>query len=63
VEIDAAITDEWGRLNVPDPLPIVGGLLAASASIHGWTLATRDAADLKRAGVQLLNPFEPKTVE
>jgi toxin FitB len=63
VEIDAAIADEWGRLNVPDPLPIVDGLLAASASIHGWTLATRNVAGLKRKGVQLLNLFEPKTVE
>lgn len=61
VDIDAGIAEEWGRLNEPDPLPVVDGLLAASARIRGWTLATRNVADLVRTGVQLLNPFEPPT--
>jgi toxin FitB len=59
IDIDEDVADEWGRLNVPDPLPVVDGLLAASAKVRGWTLATRNVADLQRSGVQLFNPFEP----
>jgi predicted nucleic acid-binding protein len=40
-------------------LPVIDGLLAASAKIRGWTLVTRNTADLARSGVLLLNPFEP----
>src|SRR5258708_3006386 len=31
IEVDADMAEEWGRLNVPDPLPVVDGLLAACA--------------------------------
>ena len=48
-----------GRLSVPDPLPVIDGLLAASAKIRGWTLVTRNTADVAGSGVALLNPFEP----
>lgn len=56
--IDERVAEEWGRLNVPDPLPAVDGLLAATAKVHGLTLVTRNAADVARAGVAILNPFE-----
>lgn len=59
VDVDAAVAEEWGRMNVPDPLPVIDGLLAATARIHGWTLVTRNVADLSSVGVSLLNPFEP----
>jgi toxin FitB len=35
----------------------MGGLLAASAKARGWTLVTRNTAELQRSGVALLNPF------
>lgn len=57
VPIDADAADEWGRINVPDPLPVIDGLLAATAKAHGWTLATRNTADLSRCGAALFNPF------
>lgn len=57
LSIDRAIAEEWGRMNVPDPLPVVDGLLAATARVHGLTLATRNAADLARTGVKYVNPF------
>jgi toxin FitB len=59
VAVDASIAEEWGRINVPDPLPVVDGLLAASAIAHDWTLVTRNVRDVQRCGVRLLNPFEP----
>lgn len=61
IDVDAAVAEEWGRMNVPDPLPVIDGLLAASAKIRGWTLVTRNVADLRASGVALLNPFEPQT--
>lgn len=56
--VDAAVAEVWGRLNVPDPLPTIDGLLAATALVHGLTLVTRNTADVARTGVLLLNPFE-----
>jgi predicted nucleic acid-binding protein len=44
---------------VPDPMPVVDGLLAASAKVRGWTLVTRNIADLARSGIAPLNPFDP----
>lgn len=55
--VDRAIADEWGRINVPDPLPVVDGLLAATARVLGLTLATRNVADVERTGVSCVNPF------
>jgi toxin FitB len=57
VPLTVEVCEEWGRLNVPDPLPVVDGLMAATAKVRGWTFVTRNVADLARAGVRLLNPF------
>jgi toxin FitB len=58
VPITADVCEEWGRLNVPDPLPVVDGLMAATAKVREWTFVTRNVADLARADVRLLNPFD-----
>jgi predicted nucleic acid-binding protein len=58
VPVTSAIADTWGRLNVPDRLPVIDGLLAATALVHGWTFVTRNGADVARTGVRTLNPFE-----
>lgn len=55
--IDRAVAEEWGRMNVPNPLPVVDGLLAATARVNGLTLATRNTADVARTGVEYVNPF------
>jgi predicted nucleic acid-binding protein len=55
--IDIEIVEEWGRMNVPDPLPVVDGLIAATAKVHGLTLVTRNVADIARTGVATLNPW------
>ena len=43
---------------VPDPLPVVDSMLAATAIVHGLTLVTRNVDDVRRTGVLFLNPFE-----
>lgn len=59
--VSGEVAERWGRMNVPDPLPAVDGLLAATAAVHGLTLVTRNTRHVERTGVRLLNPFEPVT--
>ena len=56
--VDEPVAQLWGRLNVPDPLPAVDGLLAATALIHDLTLVTRNTRDVARTGARILNPFD-----
>lgn len=57
LDVDRAIAEEWGRMNVPDPLPVVDGLLAATAKVTGLTVATRNSDDFARTGVSFVDPF------
>jgi predicted nucleic acid-binding protein len=56
--VDRAVAHEWGRLKVHRSLPVVDGLLAATAKIHRMTLVTRNTADIADVDVSMLNPFE-----
>ena len=55
--IDEPVAEAWAVLSVPDPLPLIDGLLAATAQVHGLTLVTRNVADVARTGVSILDPF------
>ena len=55
--IDQQIADLWGRLNVPNPLPVVDGLLAATALAHDMTLVTRNTRQVAGTGARLFDPF------
>lgn len=57
--VDRVVADRWGTLNVP--LPVVDGLLAATALVHGLTLVTRNVRDVARTGVEVLDPFVATT--
>jgi toxin FitB len=57
LDIDREIAETWGTLNAVRPLPVVDGLLAATALVHDLTLVTRDEHDLVDAGVRVLDPF------
>ena len=56
IELD--IVEEWGRLNAPDPLPVIDGLIAATAKVRGLTLVSRDLSDIARTGVASFNPWQ-----
>lgn len=56
LSIDARVSDRWGGLNVPDPVPTVDGLLAATALVHDLVLVTRNTRDVERTGARLLDP-------
>jgi len=55
--VDHEIAECWARLSPQQPLPVIDGLLAATASVHDLTVVTRNAEDFERSGVRVLNPF------
>lgn len=61
--IDAEVADRWGHVaaqarSMNIPLPVIDGLLAATALEHDLTFVTRNTADVVGIGVLLLNPWE-----
>lgn len=57
VPVSVEVAETWGRLNAAGSIPVVDGLLAATALVHDWTLVTRNTADIVGTGVRLLDPF------
>ena len=58
--VDIAISQEWGRLSSLHTVPVIDGLLAATA--HGLVLVTRNTRDFADLGIHLLNPFETRNL-
>jgi predicted nucleic acid-binding protein len=61
--VDTAVMERWADLQAATGsagrrLPVMDGLLAATALAHGLTLATRNIADFEAAGVALLDPWQ-----
>ena len=56
--VDTAISQEWGRLSSLHTVPVIDGLLAATATAHRLVLVTRNTRDFADLGIHLLNPFE-----
>jgi toxin FitB len=59
--IDNAISDQWGRMSAIRPVPVIDGLLAATALTHDLTLVTRNDRDVAGLGATVLNPFRRPT--
>jgi toxin FitB len=55
--ITLPVATAWGRQQHAQPLPVIAGLLAATAKVNSLTIVTRNAKDFERTGVQVLNPF------
>jgi predicted nucleic acid-binding protein len=56
--VDTAVAQRCARLHVPDKRGERDALIAATALVHGMTVATRNIADFKDTGVSLINPWE-----
>lgn len=56
--IDSAVALRSARLHVPDPRSERDALIAATATVHGMTLVTRNLADFKATGVRVMNPWK-----
>ena len=61
LSIDADITEAWGRMHYIRNVPVIDGLLAATAKVHNLTLVTRNIQHVEGLGANLLNPFAPET--
>jgi len=60
--VSTVVAERWGELNAARPLPVIDGLLAATAIEHDLTLVTRDNRTLGASGARLLNPWRgPQT--
>ena len=57
--IDTAVAQRCARLHVPDKRGERDALIAATALVHGMTVATRNVADFKPTGVAIVDPWEP----
>lgn len=55
--VDAEVAFAAAGLHVPDPMPDMDALIAATALRHGLTLVTRNLRDMERAGVPTLDPW------
>ena len=60
---DAAISRRWAKLVVDvkqkgETMPLLDGMIAATALQHDLTIATRNVRDFQKAGLRPLNPFD-----
>lgn len=60
--VDGDVAMSWGQLAAAGHasgriLPVIDGLLVATAKVHGLTLATRDVADVVDRGVPVFDPW------
>lgn len=65
LSIDLGVALAWGSLTAESerlgrPLPVIDGLLLATASVHGLTMVTRNVDDFRERGVPVYNPYEPR---
>jgi predicted nucleic acid-binding protein len=61
--VDDNVADQWGRLGLRQPVPVLDAFLAATALVHGLTMVSRDEAGFHHTGATVINPFsKPKGV-
>ena len=59
---DAVVSRRWATLVVAlqrkgETLPVLDGMIAATALTHGLIVATRNVRDFKKAGAKVVDPF------
>jgi predicted nucleic acid-binding protein len=57
IPVTLRIAAEWGRQRREQPIPVIDALIAATATVHGWIVVTRNARDFERTGVRVHDPF------
>lgn len=60
---DVTVSKRWAGLVVDlkrkgETVPLLDGMIAATALEHGLIVVTRNTRDFKKTGVKTLNPFE-----
>ena len=57
IGVDRAIAERWGHLRIPDPIPDIDGLIAATALERDLVLVTRNTKHISRTGARPIDPF------
>ncbi len=62
LSVDEEVAERWGLImanaaNRGLALPVIDGLIAATALIHGMTVVTRNVSDLQGTGAPVMNPW------
>ncbi|MFE9582640.1 type II toxin-antitoxin system VapC family toxin [Nocardia sp. NPDC006044] len=57
--VDVAVARRSAKLHVPDSRPVRDALIAATALVHGMTVATRNVRDFAPTGVAVFDPWMP----
>ena len=60
--VNEDVVERWGIVTAQSmakglPLPVIDGLIAATALVHGFTVVTRNVSDMQAFGVLLFNPW------
>ncbi|PZU47854.1 MAG: VapC toxin family PIN domain ribonuclease [Microbacterium sp.] len=55
--VDARVTHAWAALPATRTLPVIDALIAATARVHGLTVATRNVSDFADTSVSVVDPF------
>jgi toxin FitB len=58
LNVDRPIAELAAVFRAAHHTPIEDSLIAATAQVHGLTLATRNTADFQACGIRVVNPWE-----
>lgn len=63
LDIDHYVARQWGITTAQSelkgqPIPVIDGLIAATAMIHKCVVVTRNKKDIEKTGVEVFNPWD-----
>lgn len=57
IAVDREVASAAAAMGVPDPRPLADRLIAATAAVHGLSVATRNVVDFAPLGVRVVDPW------
>lgn len=57
IGVDRAIAERWGHLGIPDRIPSIDALIAATALEQDLVVVTRNTKHMTRSGARHIDPF------
>jgi predicted nucleic acid-binding protein len=55
--VERSVAEAWASLMMPNTRPAMDTLIAATALVHGLTLATRNVRDFVGSGIGVIDPW------
>ena len=62
LSVDTAVATRWGEMQaraekLGGPMPVIDGLITATAAVHSLAVVTRNGADMQQSGVEIVDPW------